>query len=60
MKACIASLRAEIAELRTAFQEVEAAVSAKDSEAWSVGGAHLHGGLVLGAPRSSEEGQAVE
>ena len=43
MKACIASLRAEIAELRTAFQEVEAAVAAKDSEARSVSGAHLEG-----------------
>ena len=43
MKACIASLRAEIAELCTAFQEVEAAVAAKDSEAQSVGGAQLEG-----------------
>ena len=43
MKACIASLRAEITELRTALQEVEAAVAAKDSEARTVGGAHLEG-----------------
>ena len=43
MKACIASLRAEITELRTALQEVEAAVTAKDSEARTVGDSHLEG-----------------
>lgn len=43
MKACISPFCAEIAELRTAFQEVEAAVAMKDSDAWSVGGAHLEG-----------------
>ena len=43
MKACIASLCAEIVELHTALQEVETAVAAKDSEARSVGSAHLEG-----------------